>query len=58
LQEALKEAGMSSAEVAHRAHEKRTGRSHLFHGPGHDRDWPGWYAAYLVAERAGTDLPA
>jgi len=38
--------------------EKRTGRSHLFHRPGHDGDWPGWYAAYLVAERAGTDLPA
>ena len=46
------------AEVAHRAHEERTGRSHLFHRPGHDGDWPGWYAAYLVTERAGTDLPA
>ena len=46
------------AEVAHREHEKGAGRSHLLHRPGHDGDWPGWYAAYLVAERAGTDLPA
>ena len=35
----------------------RGGRT-CFHRPGHDGDWPGWYAAYLVAERAGTDLPA
>ena len=41
-----------------REHEKRAGRSHLFHRSGHDEDWPAWYAAYLVAEQAGTDLPA
>jgi catechol 2,3-dioxygenase-like lactoylglutathione lyase family enzyme len=46
------------AEAAHAEHEKRTGRSHLFHRSGQDGDWPAWYAAYLVAEQAGTDLPA
>jgi catechol 2,3-dioxygenase-like lactoylglutathione lyase family enzyme len=46
------------AEAAHREHEKSGGRSHLFHRPGPDEDWSGWYAAYLVAEQAGTDLPA
>jgi catechol 2,3-dioxygenase-like lactoylglutathione lyase family enzyme len=45
------------AEAAHREHEKRTGRSHLFHRSGQDEDWPAWYAAYLAAEQAGTDLP-
>ncbi len=37
------------AEAAHTEHEKRAG--------GHDGDWSGWYAAYLVAEQTGTDLP-
>jgi hypothetical protein len=23
-----------------------------------DPDWPDWYAAYMVAEQAGTELPA
>ena len=46
------------AEAAHREREKRTGRAHLFHRPGQDEDWPAWYAAYMVAEQAGTDLPA
>jgi catechol 2,3-dioxygenase-like lactoylglutathione lyase family enzyme len=46
------------AEAAHREHEKGAGRSHLFHRPGHDGDWPAWYASYMVAEQAGTDLPA
>jgi catechol 2,3-dioxygenase-like lactoylglutathione lyase family enzyme len=46
------------ARAAHRAREQRGGRSHLFHRPGHDEDWPAWHAAYLVAEQAGTDLPA
>jgi catechol 2,3-dioxygenase-like lactoylglutathione lyase family enzyme len=39
------------AEAAHVEHQKRTGRDQ-------DEDWPAWYAAYLVAEQAGTDLPA
>lgn len=37
------------AEAAHGQHEKRTGQR--------DADWPTWYAAYMVAERAGTELP-
>ena len=45
------------AEAAHAEHYKRTGRSHLFHRPGQDEDWPAWYAAYVAAEQAGTDLP-
>ena len=46
------------AEAAHVEHEKRTGRSHLLHRSSHDENWPAWYASYLVAEQAGTDLPA
>jgi catechol 2,3-dioxygenase-like lactoylglutathione lyase family enzyme len=38
------------AEAAHVEHQKRTGRDQ-------DEDWPAWYAAYLVAEQAGMDLP-
>ena len=37
------------AAAAHGEHEQRTGQ--------HDDDWPDWYAAYMVAERAGTELP-
>jgi len=37
------------AAAAHGEHEKRTGEA--------DPDWPDWYAAYMVAEQAGTDLP-
>jgi len=37
------------AEAAHGEHEKRTGKR--------DENWPDWYAAYMVAEQAGTDLP-
>jgi hypothetical protein len=40
---------MRRASVAHGEHEKRTG--------GHDENWPDWYAAYMVAEQAGTELP-
>jgi catechol 2,3-dioxygenase-like lactoylglutathione lyase family enzyme len=46
------------AEAAHREHDKRAERPHLFHRSGQDDDWPAWYAAYMVAEQAGTDLPA
>jgi catechol 2,3-dioxygenase-like lactoylglutathione lyase family enzyme len=45
------------AEAAHLEHQKGTGRSHLFHRSAQDENWPAWYAAYLVAEQAGTDLP-
>jgi catechol 2,3-dioxygenase-like lactoylglutathione lyase family enzyme len=37
------------AEVAHGEHEKRTGQR--------DANWPDWYAKYMVAEQAGTELP-
>jgi catechol 2,3-dioxygenase-like lactoylglutathione lyase family enzyme len=37
------------AEAAHGEHEKRTGKA--------DPDWPDWYAAYMAAEQAGTELP-
>lgn len=45
------------AEAAHAEHHKRTGQAHLFHRSGQDENWPAWYAAYLAAEQAGTDLP-
>ncbi|HEY7099397.1 MAG TPA: VOC family protein [Terriglobales bacterium] len=38
------------AEAAHGEHEKRVGK-------GRDANWPEWYAAYMAAEQAGTDLP-
>jgi len=37
------------AEAAHGEHEKRTGER--------DANWPDWYAKYMVAEQAGTELP-
>jgi catechol 2,3-dioxygenase-like lactoylglutathione lyase family enzyme len=40
---------MRRAEAAHGEHEKRIGTA--------DPDWPGWYASYMVAEQAGTELP-
>ena len=43
-------AALRRAEAAHGEHEKRTGKR--------DANWPDWYAAYLVAEHAGTELPA
>jgi catechol 2,3-dioxygenase-like lactoylglutathione lyase family enzyme len=46
------------AEAAHVEHEKRNGRSHLLHRSAPDNDWPAWYAAYMAAEQAGTDLPS
>jgi catechol 2,3-dioxygenase-like lactoylglutathione lyase family enzyme len=49
---------LQRAEAAHVEHQKRTGRAHLFHRSEHDENWPAWYAAYMVAEQAGTDLPS
>ncbi|MFD9898663.1 VOC family protein [Mesorhizobium sp. NPDC059025] len=43
-------AALRRAAEAHGEHEKRNGGQH-------DVNWPDWYAAYMVAERAGTDLP-
>jgi catechol 2,3-dioxygenase-like lactoylglutathione lyase family enzyme len=37
------------AAAAHGEHETRTGEA--------DENWPEWYAAYMVAEQAGTELP-
>jgi catechol 2,3-dioxygenase-like lactoylglutathione lyase family enzyme len=42
-------AAMRRASAAHGEHEKRTGEA--------DANWPDWYAAYMVAEAAGTELP-
>jgi hypothetical protein len=52
------ERALRRAQAAHREHEKRAGRSHLLHRPAPDKDWPAWYAAYMAAEKAGTDLPS
>ena len=52
------EAALRRAESAHKEHEKRSGGSHLFHRSSHNGDWPAWYAAYMVAEQAGTELPS
>ena len=38
------------AEAAHGEHEKRTGGQR-------DENWPEWYAAYMVAEQSGGELP-
>jgi catechol 2,3-dioxygenase-like lactoylglutathione lyase family enzyme len=38
------------AASAHGEHEKRIGQA--------DENWPDWYAAYMVAERAGEELPS
>jgi hypothetical protein len=40
---------MKRAEHAHGEHERRTGRP--------DAEWPAWYAEYMRAEQAGTELP-
>jgi catechol 2,3-dioxygenase-like lactoylglutathione lyase family enzyme len=49
---------LARAEAAHREHEKRNGRSHLFHRSDQAENWLDWYAAYMVAEQTGTDLPS
>src|SRR5262245_3538137 len=40
---------MRRAAVAHGEHESRIGEA--------DENWPAWYAEYMVAEQAGTELP-
>ncbi len=40
---------MRRAAAAHGEHEKRIGEA--------DANWPDWYAEYVVAEQAGTELP-
>jgi len=41
---------MRRAAKAHGEHEARTGGQR-------DENWPDWYAAYMVAEQAGKELP-
>ncbi|WP_328999575.1 VOC family protein [Kribbella sp. NBC_00709] len=43
------EAALKRAAAAHGEHEARTGEA--------DAEWPAWYAAYMYAERTGTELP-
>ncbi|MGW6200832.1 VOC family protein [Kribbella sp. NPDC055110] len=43
------EAALRRAAAAHGEHEARTGQA--------DENWPAWYAAYMVAERTGDELP-
>jgi catechol 2,3-dioxygenase-like lactoylglutathione lyase family enzyme len=41
---------MRRASAAHGEHEKRVGAP--------DSNWPEWYAAYIVAEQTGSQLPS
>jgi catechol 2,3-dioxygenase-like lactoylglutathione lyase family enzyme len=41
---------MRRASAAHGEHEKRSGGQR-------DENWPDWYAAYMVAEQSGAELP-
>jgi catechol 2,3-dioxygenase-like lactoylglutathione lyase family enzyme len=43
------QAALRRAATAHGEHEKRTGEP--------DENWPAWYAAYMIAEQGGTELP-
>ena len=42
---------MRRASVAHGEHEKRQGGDY-------DENWPVWYAAYILAEQSGAELPS
>lgn len=44
------ERALVRAATAHGEHEKRIGRA--------DENWPSWYAAYMVAEQSGAELPS
>jgi catechol 2,3-dioxygenase-like lactoylglutathione lyase family enzyme len=44
------EGALQRAEAAHAEHEAKTGEP--------DKNWPAWYASYMVAEQTGSDLPA
>ena len=43
-------AALRRASIAHGEHEKRNGGKH-------DENWPDWYAAYMVSEQTGKDIP-
>jgi catechol 2,3-dioxygenase-like lactoylglutathione lyase family enzyme len=44
------EQALIRAATAHGEHEARNGGEY-------DKQWPAWYAAYLVAEQSGAELP-
>ena len=44
------EVAMTRASLAHGEHEARNGGER-------DEQWPAWYAAYMVAEQHGAELP-
>jgi catechol 2,3-dioxygenase-like lactoylglutathione lyase family enzyme len=44
-------ASLRRAAAAHGEHEARNGGEY-------DENWPDWYAEYMVAEHAGTELPS
>jgi len=48
-------AGGASASAADL--ERALRRAEAAHGEQRDEDWAAWYASYIVAEQAGTDLP-
>jgi catechol 2,3-dioxygenase-like lactoylglutathione lyase family enzyme len=48
-------AGSASASAADL--ERALRRAEAAHGEQRDDDWAAWYASYMVAEQAGTDLP-
>jgi catechol 2,3-dioxygenase-like lactoylglutathione lyase family enzyme len=37
---------------------RRAEAAHGLRGSGHDDDWSSWYANYMVAEQAGTEVPS
>jgi catechol 2,3-dioxygenase-like lactoylglutathione lyase family enzyme len=43
-------AALGRAALAHGEHEKRNGGEY-------DKNWPAWYAEYLVREQSGEELP-
>lgn len=53
------EGALRRAEAAHGEHERHAG--HRLKAEVAERvrgeEWPGWYASYMKAEQAGTDLP-
>ena len=46
------------AEAAHVEYQRRAGQSDLLDPSSEEETWPAWYASYMVAEQAGSDLPA
>jgi catechol 2,3-dioxygenase-like lactoylglutathione lyase family enzyme len=50
------EGALRRAEAAHGEREKHSGG--LLHRSHQDKNWAAWYASYMAAEQAGTDLPS